>query len=584
MSTMNQLRQLYETAAAKLGQAFSPAPVDLGSEGKVPLNLGTATDIAAGQPSTARNALAAASALNPVTASAAALAYLGADPGARKAAARTVGSAAQWFNPAEAGVTGPAEAIGAKLAPNFFSVLKKVVKEKFGNLIEGQQAKNTLFSVDPKTGQKIFNKGVTADEYERSGLDELLQPGQKVSKADLLKQIDANTPELKDVMLETKPDGTITGEERAALQPPKFEHLTMPGGSNYRELFVTVPQRSPNLQPYQELSADEYNKIQAGQWKDGHPHYSDIENPIVRIRMKDRLTPDGKKVLFVEEMQPPQPEEQEKMPPELLKRWREIGMKRVMKYAADNGYDQVAWTTGQKQLKRYRIGDIVDHINVAPQLPDQLRNVEIMGKSGRDFTMSVDKAGKVIYSDTDEFQGQPLSAVIGEAMAKKILTGPEKTTYGGEAIRFLEQESGLPRVYDEDLPNVTRKLGAKPGKVSVQIGGSEPGVRYSVSPIFRARTGESTHEFMVMRTQTVNGSIKTEPVGNPFSSRGEANEWIAENSNNHPIEAPGFDVAPIRDRAKKGFSIYDLPAPLAGAGAAAKLLYNYVNADKGEKR
>ena len=38
------------------------------------------------------------------------------------------------------------------------------------------------------------------------------------------------------------------------------------------------------------------------------------------------------------------------------KNWHELAMKRMLRYAAENGFDKVAWTTGEQQSERYNIG------------------------------------------------------------------------------------------------------------------------------------------------------------------------------------------------------------------------------------
>ncbi len=46
------------------------------------------------------------------------------------------------------------------------------------------------------------------------------------------------------------------------------------------------------------------------------------------------------------------------------KNWHELAMKRMIRYAAENGYDKLAWTTGAQQAERYNLANTVDHINV----------------------------------------------------------------------------------------------------------------------------------------------------------------------------------------------------------------------------
>lgn len=46
------------------------------------------------------------------------------------------------------------------------------------------------------------------------------------------------------------------------------------------------------------------------------------------------------------------------------KNWHELAMKRMLRYAAENGYDKIAWTTGAQQAERYSLSNIVKSIEV----------------------------------------------------------------------------------------------------------------------------------------------------------------------------------------------------------------------------
>jgi hypothetical protein len=47
--------------------------------------------------------------------------------------------------------------------------------------------------------------------------------------------------------------------------------------------------------------------------------------------------------------------------------WAELAMKRIIRMAAEKGYDQVAWTTGEEQVKRYDITEFADRIEWDPR-------------------------------------------------------------------------------------------------------------------------------------------------------------------------------------------------------------------------
>jgi hypothetical protein len=185
----------------------------------------------------------------------------------------------------------------------------------------------------------------------------------------------------------------IEAEENQA--ETQFSNYQLPGGENYREAFVTVPNspvkiitqvrrltpeeiaRNSSLKGKENKSwwgvvGDDGKLVNAAldtqdkatellrelkstdgeerfsgkiggksDWKDGHASYSGIDNPVVRIRFNDRTDVDGNKVLFLEELQPPNNPEFGKMPKTLQDRWLAIGLKRMIRYAADNGYDKI---------------------------------------------------------------------------------------------------------------------------------------------------------------------------------------------------------------------------------------------------
>ena len=47
------------------------------------------------------------------------------------------------------------------------------------------------------------------------------------------------------------------------------------------------------------------------------------------------------------------------------KNWHELAMKRMLRYAAENGYDKIAWTTGAQQADRYNLRNVVNRIDVS---------------------------------------------------------------------------------------------------------------------------------------------------------------------------------------------------------------------------
>ena len=44
------------------------------------------------------------------------------------------------------------------------------------------------------------------------------------------------------------------------------------------------------------------------------------------------------------------------------KNWHELAMKRMLRLAAEEGYDKVAWTNGKMQSDRYNLSKVLDKV------------------------------------------------------------------------------------------------------------------------------------------------------------------------------------------------------------------------------
>jgi hypothetical protein len=197
----------------------------------------------------------------------------------------------------------------------FYSALERSIEEK----LPGRAP-----SKDIKT---FVERNAKAAEIEQSGIMDFLDSKDRVvGKREVLEYLKANSPELKIVVKE--------GNET------KFPDTVSSGGENYKEIFVTAPKEST-------------------EWQQGHKEFADVKNPIVHLRTTDGELEDGRTALRVEEIQPVDAENQAKMPPAYQKYATEIGIKYALKYASDNGFDAVTFTTGKTQNARYRASDAV---------------------------------------------------------------------------------------------------------------------------------------------------------------------------------------------------------------------------------
>ncbi len=432
-----------------------------------------------------------------------------------------------------------------KIMKDWYSALRVYAEEKLGNRASGQQIKNTL------------RKASTSDEWKTVGLDELLEDGKTYTKEEVLKKIDEGTVEFKDVMLSDNGKYRYDDSGNRVYNEPKFSTYQEPGGSNYKELFVTAPSDRTMLAKeyygdfFDELSSDvkkSYidempNSYQGSfRWQDGHSDYSDIENPIVRLRMNDRVDAQGNKVLFIEELQGPNPENQAKMPEALRKRIREVGMKRAIKYAIDNGYDKVAWTTGEMQANRYSLDSYISNLVYG-------KNIDKTGKQTGTYYLTSEGNGTF---DVSVVLKEDLEKYVGKDIAQKILNNegaPGKNIEYDE--RILEkvdlkvEEKGLRKLYDQDLPNVAKKLGGKVESVDINIYPQK-------NDFVVANYGE----YFQVRDKTT-----AESYGPEFKTLREAEDYLRDFKFKNKIEyktesVPSVSIAPLKPKATKGFSLY----------------------------
>ena len=329
-------------------------------------------------------------------------------------------------------------------------------------------------------------------------------------------------------------------------QAPRHSHpnLQIPGGENYREVVLKLPygdalaaqkiddrirtidtnlnnirhvldwqdperakvhaQRDKLLQERATLVAKRGALGDVTDYRGGH--FPDV-NILAHVRMNDRIDADGKKVLFIEEIQSDwhqkgrregykvegdtiiegkthlewdrearrllgegiandpmkraawelaisrRDELQQRgrgggVPDAPFKQtWSDLAMKRIMQMAADGGYDRVAWTTGRMQADRY-------------DLSKQVSEVHYSGTN----LVAYDLDGNSVIRQTGVKESD-LPDLIGKEAADKLLAqkpDPDRWTDG--TLRSLVGQDlqvggeGMVKFYDQMLPKKAQKI------------------------------------------------------------------------------------------------------------------------------
>jgi hypothetical protein len=342
-------------------------------------------------------------------------------------------------------------------------------------------------------------------------------------------------------------------------QGPQYSDYKIPGGDNYREILLKLPE-SKGVDNYQSK------------------HWEGDPNVLAHMRVQDRTGPNGEKILHVEEIQSDWHQagrkggyadeaayqearqhadevaraagfedayqaamgyqmhgmESAKEANDLLnaasrfksfysvpdapfkKNWHELAMKRLLNYAADNGYDSIAITPGVEQAKRYDLTRVADAISYHPD--DKGRGM---------FLNVIDKDNQVIYSKLTPESKIP--SVIGQEMTQKLLA--QEPNDGSRLLRGLDLElggEGMKGFYDKMLPDYLNTFG-KPYGAQVQPATFEVPVQ-SIDSRTKMTTAHPVHSFPItpqMREQIQQKGLPLyQQVGIPTAGAGAASQML----------------------------------------------------------
>ncbi|MCG3177364.1 MAG: hypothetical protein MOGMAGMI_02338 [Candidatus Omnitrophica bacterium] len=342
--------------------------------------------------------------------------------------------------------------------------------------------------------------------------------GLKADYNDLV-EYDANVQKLKDA----KDSAEIASErahkafvQEANKDEPEHERYTEPGGENYQELLLTLVDPSGDTL---------YNAPGA--------HFKEA-NILVHVRMKDRFDAEGNKILALEEVQSdwhqegresgygePKPwvvyneddnavlsrhktkeeaeaaadkEREDGLPradvrmqrrddavpnAPFKKNWHEFAMKRMLRWAAQHGYQKLAWTTGTMQAERWnQIQEIAD-VQVTTSKGKRGWGIEAHSSDGGlevsqwvDTQAELEKwVGKELADVIRPMEGKTTKQVLSEnhPLVKDyegaILVVPATPIkIGGEGMKGFYD-----KMLTDFLNKYTKKWGGKVGEVMLPI-------------------------------------------------------------------------------------------------------------------
>lgn len=146
--------------------------------------------------------------------------------------------------------------------------------------------------------------------------------------------------------------------------------------------------------------------------------------------------------------------------------WPMLVMKRMIRHAAENGFDRIAWTTGEQQAERYNLSKKISYISYSG-------NTETDG-----HLWGSDINGREILSEHLPHGDKKLSDYVGAELAKKLLaekmvdrSGVKVHTLSGLDLDVGGE--GMKGFYDSMLPKMVnkyvKKFGAKVSETSIDV-------------------------------------------------------------------------------------------------------------------
>ena len=506
----------------------------------------------------------------------------------------------------------------------FFSVLEKTIQEKMPVTAPREQVLGILAS-----------SGVKKEEIDWLDIEGFLKDKTKVSKDEILDFIRSNnvkveevvkgdikpTPEnVRSILKEAKAIAEEQGENWEGLGPngrqrfidqanktkdqTKFSQYQLPGGENYKELLLTIPVKgtdykidasNPNRIYIRRVSDNEitgtYDTMPAAQQglsvlnvqDHGAFKSSHFEEPnvLAHVRFNERIDSEGKKVLFIEEVQSDWHQKGRKegyagkqrsieeikrlaaentskqaailyvnrkrpLPQEILdqlqeltdeyngliketeqinnsvpnapfkKTWHELVMKRMLRYAAENGFDKIAWTTGEQQAERYDLSKQMSAVIV-----DRSENGTFTIKGVQnDNVGTYHNFGSGISSDK-------ISDFVGKDLAEKIKS--DLKTSGSKRYSGIDLKvggEGMKGFYDQILPSFLNKYTKKwGGRVGTSKISSAEEIDEGEEGPYRFKTNLTVHSLELTPSMKESVIVEGQPL---FSIRAFGPEVTAE--------------------------------------------------------
>jgi len=183
--------------------------------------------------------------------------------------------------------------------------------------------------------------------------------------------------------------------------------------------------------------------------------------------------------------------------------WYQLALKRLTKYAADNGYERIGLTTGKQQAERF---DLSKDIKEISYYKTEDGNIEFSAFTKDDYPV-IEKT----------VSPSELPSIVGKEIAEKMIKNQGSKTKFDERMRFLKTVDlqvggeGMKKYYDEIYPKFLDKYGKKYG---ASVGETQITTDYArdASGIPAQRPSKETIRYLDITPQMKEGTSKGQPL------------------------------------------------------------------------
>lgn len=265
--------------------------------------------------------------------------------------------------------------------------------------------------------------------------------------------------------------------------------------------------------------------------------------------------------------------------------WPALVMKRMIRYAVDNGYEKIAWTTGDEQADRYNLAQATGPLTYAGMHDSEGYLVQMDHSAARviaDNDMGEQKEsgyGKAWVRMTEK----QLREAFGSEIAQRFMALDEGGTLDGAELRVGGE--GMKAFYDRNLVNMTNDIIKKHGAKVEAVGIADPEAHLKgrTRLVYKLRSIAGLSAYGVSSRAEAEARIAQwqEQIDAGQGDPVKAAEWQQELTKALPTidQIEAFDTGPIQSEPHPGFTITD---QLKEAAAGGFPLFQKTGAPRGQ--